>query len=284
MVKFNDKVLLEFKDDFLRSAIKELNAKTEELSSVNKKLDQKEQELTIASKKAEESDNLKCTFLTNISHEIRTPLNGLIGFIQLLETNNLSLNKQTEWFRIIKNNGYSLLNVVDNLIDISKIQTKSMEHCKRYISIDNLFRDLIKSYKNIHEISPDIELILNIPENRSNNELILLDEYKVERTITHLLNNALKFTKKGVVQVGYEMDDKWLLFYVKDTGIGISPEKSDLIFEPFRQVDETITRNFEGLGLGLAISKGFVEFLGGEIWYESILNEGSTFFFSLPLV
>jgi CheY-like chemotaxis protein len=233
----------------------------------------------IAKEKAEESDRLKTAFLQNMSHEIRTPLNGIIGFSVLLNSENNSKEDIKEFTDMISQSGNRLIEIVNNVLDISKIQTGQVSIEKTPIALDSLFTYITTFFSPLAK-SKNIQL--NYQDMDGVYPNIFSDEAKLNQILTNLVNNAIKFTKTGNIDFGYVIKGSEIQFFVKDTGIGISPEVYDKIFERFIQADQSLSRGYEGAGLGLAICKGLVEMLGGRIWLESKVNEGTTFFFTLP--
>ena len=239
-----------------------------------------EEELIKAKEKAEESDRLKSAFLANISHEIRTPMNGILGFAELLKEPDLSNENQKEFLNVIEKSGQRMLNIINDLIDISKIEAGETTLRIRKANINKMLHELQLFFmpegnqKNI-----GIDFHCDLPDSES---FIETDGTKLNQVLTNLIKNALKFTEKGSIKFGYYMKESKLEFFVSDTGPGISPDQKDLIFERFRQSSLNLTRKYEGAGLGLAISKAYVELLGGSIWIESELGKGSSFFFTLP--
>jgi PAS domain S-box-containing protein len=239
-----------------------------------------EQELIVAKYHAEESDKLKTAFLQNMSHEIRTPLNGIIGFSDLLNEENLSGEDIKEFTSMIKQSGKRLLEIVNNVLDISKIQTGQVKIDLRPISINSIFSDLFTFFSLLAKAK---NIKLNCYINPDNSQFqVLTDEAKLFQILTNLINNAIKFTESGSIDFGYNIKDDIIQFFVKDTGLGLSYDVFDRIFERFTQIDNSISRGYEGAGLGLAICKGLVEMLEGKIWLESEINKGTTFFFTLP--
>lgn len=242
-------------------------------------------ELNIAKEEAEASAKMQAAFLANMSHEIRTPMNGILGFTDLLRNENLENEKREEYIDIIQNSGNHLLNLINDIIDISKIDSGQVnlfeEECKLnfcLLDISKFFNEIIKEKSN-----SKVQLIINygIPVGE---DTIIVDETKLRQILTNLIGNAIKFTKKGSITVDssfYEQD--YILFSVKDTGIGITKESQSLIFERFRQADQSTTKNYGGTGLGLAISKAYVEMMGGKIWVESETRKGSTFYFTIKI-
>jgi len=237
-------------------------------------------ELILAKEKAEESDKLKTAFLSNMSHEIRTPMNGIIGFSQMLDNPKLSYEKQKVYLNIINQSCEQLLVIVDDILDISKIDTKQCSIKIDNVSVNDLLSDLVTFYRNK---TKDLDINISINCGLSDKEgIIVVDEVKLRKVLNNLISNAVKFTPKGNINIGYTFENKSIVFYIKDSGIGISEELFDKIFERFRQAETTLSRRYGGTGLGLSIAQGFIELLGGKIWLESKLNVGSTFYFSIP--
>ncbi len=241
---------------------------------------QVEKELIKAKEKAEESDRLKSAFLANMSHEIRTPMNGILGFAQLLKEPDLTSEEKKQYIKQVEKSSDRMLNIITNIVIISKIESGQMEVS---LSKTNLNQQIEKIYTTI---SPDAErkgLQFSVRATLSSSESIIqTDCEKIFTILTNLVDNALKFTDHGSIELGYEQKDKHLVFFVKDTGDGIPDDKLELIFDRFRQGSESMTRNYEGAGLGLSIAKAYVEMLGGRIWLESELGKGSVFYFSIP--
>lgn len=238
------------------------------------------EEIIQAKQKAEESERLKTAFLQNMSHEIRTPLNGVIGFSNLLSTKDLSKTEISEYSSIIQTSAKRLLEIVNNILDISKIETGQIKIAQGEFSINTLIRNIYSLFSlTAKEKELEFNYSLALDDNSS---VIYSDETKIHQILSNLVNNALKFTKTGSVNFGYNVEDENLIFYVKDTGIGIPEDMQTKIFERFIQADMSLTRNFEGAGLGLAICQGLANLLGGKIWLDSEIGKGSTFYFSIP--
>jgi signal transduction histidine kinase len=232
-----------------------------------------------AEEDAKKSDHLKTSFLQNISHEIRTPMNGIIGFTELLKSDNLSAEQRKEFLKIIIKSSKQLLSVVDDVLAMSLLETGNIKAYENAVNLNELMDDLYQLYKPL--IGNEINFELN---KGLSNELseIVTDKVKLRQIIYNLLNNANKFTSKGHIHFGYNLRDGILEFYIEDTGIGIDTENYNNIFERFRKSVKKGTEIYDGLGLGLAICKGNVEILGGEIWLKSKLNTGTTFYFTIP--
>lgn len=237
-------------------------------------------DLILAKEKAEESNRLKSAFLANISHEIRTPMNGILGFSELLKDPTVSGEEQTEYIELIHQSGLRLLDLINDLIDISRIEAGETIVQITATSVNTLLADLFVFFKP-QATSRGLQLHLT-PGLQDDESIIETDRSKLSQVLTNLVQNALKFTIQGSVTFGYTRKDEMLEFSVIDTGIGIHDDMKEKIFERFRQADNSLTRSYEGSGLGLSISRGYVEMLGGTIRVESVSGRGSGFFFTLP--
>jgi PAS domain S-box-containing protein len=241
-------------------------------------------ELIEAKLKAEESDRLKSAFLANMSHEIRTPLNSILGFSNFLTGDDiLSKEEKEEYSNIINKSADSLLQIINDIIDISSLETGQLKTSLKPVEVNEILRSLYLVFsRKLVEINKShliLELVI------SEEITVFADENRFIQIITNMVNNAMKFTVRGTIRFGVEShDDKNAVFFVSDTGIGISPEMHDSIFERFRQVENDKSRNFGGNGLGLAIVKNLVELMGGKISIESEVDKGSIFRFTLPKV
>ncbi len=247
-----------------------------------------EQELILAKERAVESDRLKSAFLANMSHEIRTPMNGILGFSNLIKKPNLSPEDFNSYLNIIEKSGQRMLNIINDIIDISKIEAGLMT---TKIAESNINTQLEYTYTffkpEANTKGLEISLENKLPEHKAN---INTDREKVFAILTNLVKNAIKYTDKGSIEIGAKVitigDNSGfeeILFSVKDSGIGIEKERQNAIFERFIQADINDTMARQGAGLGLAITKAYVEMLGGKIWVESEINNGSIFNFTLPL-
>lgn len=237
-----------------------------------------EKELIDAKDKAEESNRLKSHFLANMSHEIRTPMNGILGFMDLLRDNHLSDKERDSYINIVNKSGQRLLDTINNIVEISKIESQQVHLDFQEFAPAGLFSDLYNFFKPQTDEN-GIDLAINLHPNTQN--LILnTDKFKFEAIFTNLLKNAIKFTSFGYVEFGTRfLNEEWV-YYVKDTGIGIPNDRLEAIFERFVQADLNISRPYEGSGLGLSIVKGYIDLLGGKIWLESEVGVGTTFFFT----
>jgi len=248
----------------------------------------KQEKLTIdliaAKKHAEESDRLKSAFLANMSHEIRTPMNGILGFSDLLKEPGLTGDKQQRYIRIIEKSGARMLNIINDIVDISKIETGLMEVHLEESNINEQI-DFIHTFFKPEMDRKSIQFFSK--KSLSGKESIInTDREKIYAILTNLVKNAIKYTNEGSIEFGYnlkmESQTKVLEFFIKDTGIGISKDRKKAIFERFIQADITDKMARQGAGLGLSISKAFVELLGGKIWVSSEKGKGSTFYFTIP--
>jgi hypothetical protein len=247
-----------------------------------------EEDLIRAKEKAEESDKLKSAFLANMSHEIRTPMNAIIGFSQLLSEPDTTPEEQNHYISLIQKSGGDLLSLIDDIIDISKIEAGQLKIFKSDYFVEAILTEIYESYVEYLKTTADkkdIKFKFNRSE-KLKGVVIHTDIDKLKQVIRNLVNNAIKFTDFGLIEFGAEITNEGrgtsVQFYVRDTGIGIPNDKLDVIFESFRQLDVTNKKLYGGTGLGLAITKKIVELLGGEIWVKSSQGQGSTFYFKLP--
>lgn len=240
-----------------------------------------EDNLIDAKEKAEEADRLKSAFLANMSHEIRTPMNGILGFTDLLQEPSLSGEEQQKYINIIQKSGNRMLNTVNNLIDISKIETGQMEVTLNEVNISNELENQFHFFQAAAE-NKGIKLTLTnaLPESCN---LILTDAHKFNSILTNLIKNALKYTDEGFIHLACIKKDSFIEFSVNDSGIGVPEDRQKAIFDRFIQADIADTRALEGSGLGLTISKAYAEMMGGKLWMKSEEGVGSTFYFTIPL-
>jgi signal transduction histidine kinase/ActR/RegA family two-component response regulator len=232
-----------------------------------------------AEQKAIGSDRLKTAFLQNISHEIRTPMNSIVGFSEFLKDKNLSEPEKGQYLEMISKSSDQLLNIVNEVLDISLIETGNLSVNLKRVQLNNLINEIYMSYKPL--INKDISFTMNTGLSDSLS-LILTDVIKLRQIISNLLNNAIKFTDKGHIGFGYILADNELQFLIEDTGIGIPVDFHEKVFERFLKAGIDDQKLYEGVGLGLAICKGNIDLLKGKIWMESEPGKGSKFFFTIP--
>ena len=235
--------------------------------------------------KAEKSDKLKSSFLANMSHEIRTPMNAIIGFSDLLASEALDDKDRKEYIRHIRNSGELLLNIINDIIDIAKIEAGEVKIIEQDCNINDILNEAYATHKDILvRTKKDRHIDLKCQKGSENTFFIKSDPFRIKQVLSNLISNAIKFTDRGEIRFGYQfVDNSQLLFHVMDTGIGLPSDKIDIIFERFRQVEESSIRNYGGTGLGLSITKNLIELLGGKIWLESEEKKGSVFYFTLPV-
>lgn len=239
-----------------------------------------EEDLIVAREQAVESDRLKSSFLANMSHEIRTPMNGIMGFSELLEEPDLTGEEKTRYIHLIQQSGNRMLNIINDLIDISKIEAGQISLHIEEIKLTDIFAHLKEVFQ--HEASRKNLSLIFETETKELDCAIETDKTKFVQILSNLINNAIKFTKKGHITIGCKFNQEMIECYVKDSGIGINPDYFEHVFKRFRQEQQETNREYEGAGLGLSISKAFVEYMGGKIWFESTVGKGSTFYFTLP--
>ncbi|MBI9052249.1 MAG: response regulator [Bacteroidales bacterium] len=258
--------------------------KNNEEIKFRKNLEISNEKLLLAKEKIEESNRLKTAFIANMSHEFRTPMNGIIGFSELLKDDSKIDNEtKKRYFEIIQESGRILLNLVDDIIDLSRIESSKLRLNYKEFKIadvlDELLSFIISERDNLKK--DNIKILLE-KEFDYQNLVIYSDKDRLKQVLHNLLSNALKFTSKGSIRFGFYIESPNIVFFVKDTGIGLSDDERGIIFDQFRQVEDYGTRKFGGSGLGLSLSKGIVENLKGHIWVDSEKGEGSTFLFSIP--
>ncbi len=237
-------------------------------------------QLERAMEKATESDRLKAAFLNNLPHEIRTPLNAIVGFSTLLNEPGHDIEDQLEFRDIITHSSDHLLEIVDDVLEISKIEAKIVRIVRKEV---NLSRMLQRVYDRFRPAADEKKILLRYDARMDEKEIIInTDGYKLFQSLTNLLSNAVKFTLAGKVEFGFRIKEGMIEFYVSDTGIGIGLEHQPNIFKPFYQSESSSTKRHEGTGLGLAIAKAYIELLGGDIWFNSEPGEGSVFCFNIP--
>jgi len=264
---------------------RELERRREQLEQM---VEQRTKELVHAKEKAEESDKLKSAFLANMSHEIRTPLNGIVGFLQFINSDDLSTTRRQEYINIINNNTTQLLRIINDIVDISKIEAQQMTITPVPVNINELMNELwvffiaylqANNKGHVKLVLDDNEMI--VPS------IIYIDSVRLRQVLNNLINNAVKFTDKGYIRFGYRKSSPDVLeFVVEDSGIGLHQDQLEIIFERFRQadVDKSLQRVYGGTGLGLTISRSLVQLEGGKIWVESAEGLGSSFYFTIPYI
>ena len=226
---------------------------------------------------------LKSTFLANISHEIRTPMNGIVGFAELLSREDIDASTRNNYVSIMKKSSEQLICIIDDLIDFAKLEANQIRIIEEPVDMNKLLEELHVFYENLlKRKNLDSVTLLHEKTLEGEKARIISDENRIRQVISYLLDNAIKYTSEGYIKFGYHLKEEKIEFFVQDTGIGIPADKHDHIFERFRQVDEGQTRRYGGTGLGLPISRGLVNLLGGSIWLTSEPEKGSTFFFTIP--
>ncbi|MEK7720528.1 MAG: ATP-binding protein [Bacteroidota bacterium] len=271
---------LAFQNDEKEKRATELIIANKELAFQNDEKEKRAAELIIAKEQAEQSDRLKSAFLANMSHEIRTPMNGILGFAELLKEPNLSGDEQQEYIKIIEKSGERMLNIINNIVDISKIEAGLMKVDFKDTNINENIEFIYIFFKpQVEEKGMQLFFRNTLPAKEAT---IRSDREKIYSILTNLVKNAIKYTNEGTIEFGYIKKGDHLEFYVKDAGIGIPKERQAAIFERFIQADITDVQARQGAGLGLSIAKAYVEMLGGKIWVESEPDRGSTFYFTLP--
>lgn len=270
-----------------RKAIQELKSTTGEfryIGNLFEENNEQKKELINAKLKAEEGDRLKSSFLANLSHEIRTPMNAINGFTDLLINTKLKKEEKLEYLKVIEKSGRNLVSIIDDLIEMSKIESNQVTPNLTNINLESCINELYETIKITIPKSKEIDFriienLQSVPHN------IISDETKLKQVLVNLVNNAIKFTDKGYVAFGYEVDEEncKIIFKIQDTGLGIDKNNHKYIFDRFKRVDSDLSIKAGGLGLGLAISKAYVEMMGGTITLESKVEEGSIFSFSIPL-
>jgi signal transduction histidine kinase/ligand-binding sensor domain-containing protein/CheY-like chemotaxis protein len=283
---------------------KELDKHRNELELI---VEERTRQLIMAKEKAEESDRLKSSFLANLSHEIRTPLNAILGFSGLIADENLSSQEKLRFSQFINSSGDSLLNLINDMIDLSKIEAGQVDIYIKEVKLMGIFNELSEVFKvQLSKLQHEVvkKLILQINVDKELMDLaVKTDPLRLKQILTNLMSNAIKFTNQGFIELGCHprcntdttdpiarvtsepvVEASELLFYVKDTGIGISKENLNIIFGRFRKIEEDKNNLYRGTGLGLAISEQLVNLLGGQIWVESELHVGTTFYFTHPFI
>jgi len=262
-------------EERIKASEKLLRQQNEEYVALN-------QELNIAKNKAEESDKLKTAFLANMSHEIRTPMNGIIGFSTMLADPFLSDDTRESYLKIVNSSCDQLLHIVNDIIDISKIEAGQIDLSESRFDLKVLFNEIVSFHSDAAKVKGVDLIIKPFIGNLSDYSIIISDRTKLRQILDNLLSNAVKFTDTGRIIIKCELINESLQFEIEDTGIGIEPELQNVIFERFRQVETSYSKKYGGTGLGLSITKAFVEKMGGGIWVLSELGKGSSFYFRIP--
>jgi PAS domain S-box-containing protein len=239
-------------------------------------------DLITAKERAEKADRLKTAFLSNISHEIRTPMNAIIGFSNLIKEQKWEPEQMGEFLNYITEGAHNLLSIVTNIVEISKIAANDIYLAQKKFDFIKFLSNIIAGFKEKAK-TKGLELIFE-PDPVIKELIIVSDEAKLSVVVNHLLDNAIKFTQAGKINLVFSAEEHKIIVCIQDTGIGISPEIQDDIFEPFKQAESNLSRAYGGTGLGLSISKAYIEKLGGKLWVSSAHGEGSKFCFSFPLV
>ncbi|MBK8806131.1 MAG: PAS domain-containing protein [Bacteroidales bacterium] len=265
---------IQLKNEEYQTANEELNESLLRIREINQQLEKEKI-------KAEESDNLKSAFLANLSHEIRTPMNGILGFAELLRNSDLLPTVQEKYIDLIIKSGNRMLCLINDLIDISKIEAGQVDIRYKATEITEIVKHV---YRLMQPNAENKRISLQLKIESSEKIHAMTDDVRLEQILTNLTFNALKFTYQGYIEIGFKHTHDTLIFWVKDSGIGIAEDKIDIIFERFRQADDRILKPEEGCGLGLSITKALVELMDGKIEVSSELHKGSLFKIELPLI
>ena len=245
-------------------------------------------ELNAAKEKAEESDKLKSAFLANMSHEIRTPLNAILGFSALIQDPSTTAAELEEYYKMMETSGNDLMHLIDDILDISRIEANQIKINLQETSVVQLAEDVFSTFKqSLHSENPNGEVTPVFIAPPEKEEYILnTDPLRLKQILLNILNNAIKFTPKGTIEFCYFPDETktQLIFFIKDTGIGIPKDQQEKIFERFTKVADIKTKHYRGTGLGLSIALKLTQLLKGEIRVESELNIGTAFYISFPLI
>ena len=261
------------------------NAAVSENEQLFDEIERVKEELQLIRFKAGESDRLKSAFLCNMSHELRTPLHAIMGFAGLIANPSMPEDDKVTYANIINRNVDSLLEIISDIFDISQFESGVTGIDTESVNVNDLLNSL-QTWINLEKANVGKENII-VRVNKANKDsgfCIRTDGYKLKRALNHLVYNALKYSEEGMVEIGYTFSENNIIdFYVKDEGIGFSKDKLQIMFSQFRQVDETPTRQYGGLGLGLTVAQKFATFLNGRLWAESEPGAGATFWISMPL-
>lgn len=267
-----------------RKREEEVSDYSERLSMQNIKLKLINDELTQAKEKAENADRLKSAFLANMSHEIRTPMNAILGFSTLLRDRELNKDKQKQFIDLINTNSRQLLNIISDIIDISKIESDQIKIFKKDFNINKVLSVLNQNFsEQIKRAGNEVDIVVEqaLPDTEA---IVYGDKVRIEQVLSNFLSNAIKFCEKGKITCGYKISNatQEIELFVSDTGIGITKEEQEVIFDRFRQVSSSYSKLYGGTGLGLSISKGLVDRMDGQLCVESEVGKGSTFKLILP--
>jgi PAS domain S-box-containing protein len=251
---------------------------------LEKLVEQRTKDLKEAKEKAEEANRLKSSFLANMSHEIRTPMNAIVGFSNLLNDSEIEEDLRKELTNQINVHSNSLLNLIDNIIDLAKIDSDQLQLKQAECDVDQIMDELYHSFTD-NVMYKNITLLTSTDE-KIKQYNIYADSYRLKQIFSNLIDNAIKFTDQGFVEYGYKIHSNnggsYILFFVKDSGIGINKKQQEAIFHRFTKIEDNKEKLYRGAGLGLTISKNLIELMNGEIWLESTPHAGTTFFFRLP--
>lgn len=275
----------EEKNQELLSSEEEIRASNEELVATTDSLKESNDELIIVNEKAKESDRLKSEFLNNISHEVRTPMNGILGFSELLISPNINDEEKEQYYKYVSDSSTQLLKIIDDIINISRLETKQVAVNMSDVNINKLLETLLLEYKDKIKNSDISFNINNIHADESMK--IFSDKAKLYTILSCFVDNAIKYTNKGSITIGSNLSEidnlKLLQLYVKDTGIGIDDNKKGNIFTKFSQGQSDLSREHGGLGIGLSIAKENAILIGADIDFESTKGKGSFFYLNIPL-
>ncbi len=276
----------EFFGEISSAPVKDANGNTTSVIMVIRDVTQRklsEMELIRAKEKAEESDKLKSAFLANMSHEIRTPLNGIVGFLNFLNSDNLSPMRRQEYINVINNSSAQLVKLIDDIIDVAKIEAKQMSMRPVPLHVNELMGELQVFFETyLHANNKDRIMLILDDSGFIDHCVTYADPMRLRQVLNNLIGNAVKFTEKGFIRIAYRQSaPNRLEFVVEDSGIGLDPSQREIIFERFRQAELGNSRQYGGTGLGLTISRSLVQMMGGEMWVESAEGVGSTFYFSI---
>ena len=229
---------------------------------------------------ARKSDQLKSAFVANMSHEIRTPLNSIIGFSSLIAEEGLSDEQKALYISQVQNNSDYLLRLIEDIIDVSKIESNQLTVSYREVDVFALMEKLVQSFQLAISDKKDLEIVLHT---NCKNRWVITDPLRLEQVFRNLLSNAVKFTEKGTIEMGCQENDQYHTFFVKDSGIGLHPDHHQAIFDRFKKIDNEKQQLYRGTGIGLYLSRQLVEMFGGKIWLESELGKGACFYFTIPV-